>query len=84
MTLHAIQNGSVRIKTAQVQGRGRGLSRRLRIFADRDWTEWLPTYVWLIDHSEGGQRTALTHHPPIFRRTSGTPGSPHGASFRGN
>jgi glyoxylase-like metal-dependent hydrolase (beta-lactamase superfamily II) len=53
MKLHAIQTGSVRIKTAQVQGRGRGLSRRLRIFADRDWTEWLPTYAWLIDHPEG-------------------------------
>ena len=29
MKLHAIQTGSVRIKTAQVEGRGRGLRRRL-------------------------------------------------------
>lgn len=53
MKLHAIQTGSVRIKTAQVEGRGRGLRRRLAIFADRDWTEWLPTYAWIIDHREG-------------------------------
>ena len=53
MTLHAIQTGSVRIKTAQVEGRGRGLRRRLAVLADRHWTPWLPTYVWVIDHSEG-------------------------------
>jgi glyoxylase-like metal-dependent hydrolase (beta-lactamase superfamily II) len=53
MKLHAIQTGSVRIKTAQVQGQGRGLRRRIRIFADRQWTDWLPTYAWVIDHPEG-------------------------------
>lgn len=53
MKLHAIRTGSVRIKTAQVEGRGRGLRRRLALFADRDWTEWLPTYAWVIDHPEG-------------------------------
>jgi N-acyl homoserine lactone hydrolase len=53
MKLHAIQTGSVRIKTAQVEGRGRGLRRRLGVFADRNWTAWLPTYAWVIDHPEG-------------------------------
>jgi N-acyl homoserine lactone hydrolase len=53
MKLHAIQTGSVRIKTAQVEGRGRGLRRRLAIFADSNWTEWLPTFAWVIDHPEG-------------------------------
>jgi glyoxylase-like metal-dependent hydrolase (beta-lactamase superfamily II) len=53
MKLHAIQTGSVRIKTAQVEGRGRGLGRRLSVFQDRNWTEWLPTYAWVIDHPEG-------------------------------
>ncbi len=53
MKLHAIQTGSVRIKTAQVEGRGFGLRRRLAIFADPNWTEWLPTYAWVIDHPEG-------------------------------
>jgi N-acyl homoserine lactone hydrolase len=53
MKLHAIQTGSVRIKTAQVEGRGRGLRRRLAIFTDQHWTGWLPTYAWVIDHPEG-------------------------------
>ena len=53
MKVHAIQTGFVRIKSAQVEGRGQGLSRRLAIFTDRDWTEWLPTYAWVIDHRDG-------------------------------
>jgi len=53
MTIHAIQTGSVRIKQSQVRGRGRGLIRRLHVFSDPHWTDWLPTYAWLIDHPEG-------------------------------
>lgn len=53
MTIHAIQTGSVRIKRSQVRGRGHGLRRRLAIFADPQWTDWLPTYAWMIDHPEG-------------------------------
>jgi N-acyl homoserine lactone hydrolase len=53
MKLHAIQTGFVRIKTAQVEGRGHGLSRRFAIFTDENWTDWLPTYAWVIDHPEG-------------------------------
>ena len=53
MKVHAIQTGFVRIKTAQVEGRGHGFSRRLAIFADSSWTDWLPTYAWAIDCSEG-------------------------------
>jgi N-acyl homoserine lactone hydrolase len=53
MNVHAIQTGSVRIKTAQVEGRGHGWRRRLAIFTDRQWTEWLPTYTWVIEHREG-------------------------------
>jgi glyoxylase-like metal-dependent hydrolase (beta-lactamase superfamily II) len=53
MRIHAIQTGSVRIKTAQVRGRGTGLRRRLALFTDPDWTEWLPTYAFVIDHPDG-------------------------------
>jgi glyoxylase-like metal-dependent hydrolase (beta-lactamase superfamily II) len=53
MKIHAVQTGSVRIKAAQVEGRGRGLRRRLGVVTDRYWTEWLPTYAWVIDHPEG-------------------------------
>jgi glyoxylase-like metal-dependent hydrolase (beta-lactamase superfamily II) len=53
MKIHAIQTGWVRIKTAQVEGRGQGLRRRLSVLTDRCWTDWLPTYAWAIDHREG-------------------------------
>lgn len=50
MKVHAIQTGSVRIKTAQVEGRGHGL---VSILADHNWTDWLPTFAWAIEHPEG-------------------------------
>jgi glyoxylase-like metal-dependent hydrolase (beta-lactamase superfamily II) len=53
MKVHAIQTGTVRIKTAQVEGRGHGLARRLAVFTDRNWTDWLPTYAWVIEHRDG-------------------------------
>jgi len=53
LKIHAIQTGSVRIKRAQVEGRGHGLRRRLAVFGDRSWTDWLPTYAWVVDHPEG-------------------------------
>jgi glyoxylase-like metal-dependent hydrolase (beta-lactamase superfamily II) len=53
MRIRAIQTGSVRITRSQAHGRGRGLRRRAGIFVDAQWTEWLPTYAWLIDHPEG-------------------------------
>ncbi len=53
MRIHAIQTGTVKIKTAQVVGRGHGFRRQLAIFTDRIWTEWLPTYAWAIEHPEG-------------------------------
>lgn len=53
MKLHAIQTGTVRIKTAHVEGRGHGAMRMLAIYADRNWTDWLPTYAWVVEHGEG-------------------------------
>ena len=74
MRIHAIQTGTVKIKTAQVEGRGHGIGRQLAIYTDANWTEWLPTYAWAIEHQEGvivvdtGQGTHLletsrSYHP---------------------
>lgn len=66
--VHAIQTGSVRIKTAQVLGRGHGLARQIAIFTDRQWSDWLPTYAFVIQHDEGifvidtGQGAHLLRH----------------------
>jgi glyoxylase-like metal-dependent hydrolase (beta-lactamase superfamily II) len=76
MRIHAIQTGFVKIKTAQVEGHGHGLARRLAIFTDHNWTEWLPTYAWAIEHKEGvivvdtGQgahllETGKSYHPYV-------------------
>ncbi len=53
MKIHAIRTGSVRIKHAQVERQGRGFMAQLAIFADREWTDWLPTFAWAIEHSDG-------------------------------
>ncbi len=49
MKVHAIRTGSVRIKTAQIERRGGVLG----IFMDRQWSDWLPTFAWAIEHNEG-------------------------------
>jgi N-acyl homoserine lactone hydrolase len=53
MKIHAIRTGSVRIKSAQIEGRGLGPLRMLNIFKDRNWSEWVPTFAWAIEHDEG-------------------------------
>ncbi|MGI9098485.1 MAG: MBL fold metallo-hydrolase [Solirubrobacteraceae bacterium] len=53
MKIHAIQTGTVAIKTRQVEGVGHGSRRRLNMFLDRDWTDPLPIYAFAIEHPEG-------------------------------
>jgi N-acyl homoserine lactone hydrolase len=65
MRVHAIQTGTVKIKTAQVENRGLGV---LGVFLDPNWTDWVPTYAWAIEHPDGvivvdsGQGTHLLEH----------------------
>ena len=53
MRVHAIQTGRVRIKTSQIVGRGHGLKRRLAPLIDSEWSPWLPTLVYAIEHRDG-------------------------------
>jgi glyoxylase-like metal-dependent hydrolase (beta-lactamase superfamily II) len=53
MKIHAIQTGTVAIKTRQVEGVGRGARRRLNMLLDRQWIEPLPIYAFAIEHPEG-------------------------------
>jgi len=53
MRIHALQTGTVAIKTAQVEGRGSGLRRQLNMLRDANWTAALPIYAWVIEHPEG-------------------------------
>jgi N-acyl homoserine lactone hydrolase len=53
MRIHAIQTGRVRVKAAQIEGRGHGLWRQLQPMISREWVEWCPVYAWAIEHPEG-------------------------------
>ena len=48
--IHPISTGRVRIKKAQITRKPGG---PLRVMGDRDWSDWLPIYAWLIEHPEG-------------------------------
>ena len=65
--IHALQTGKVRIKTAQIEGRGKGIGRQLAIFRDSEWA-WVPTFAYAVEHPEGvividtGQGLHLLRH----------------------
>lgn len=76
MRVHAIRTGHVKVKKAQIEGRGHGLARQLGPILDTQWSDWLPTYAWAIEHKEGvivvdtGQATHLKSLPawhPYFQ-----------------
>lgn len=73
MKIHAIQTGTVAIKTRQVQGRGHGTRRQLNMLVDRQWTDPLPIYAFAIEHPEGvivvdTGETARSTQPGYFPR----------------
>jgi glyoxylase-like metal-dependent hydrolase (beta-lactamase superfamily II) len=51
--IHAIQTGTVRIKTSQHIGRGQGVQRLLNVLTDKEWVGPVPIYAWVIEHPEG-------------------------------
>ena len=53
MRVHAIQTGRARIKASQIVGRGHGLKRRLAPLIDSEWSAWLPTLAYAIEHRDG-------------------------------
>ena len=53
MRIHALQTGRVRIKRAQIEGRGHGTLRQLQPILSREWADWSPTRAWAIEHPEG-------------------------------
>jgi len=77
MRIHAIETGRVRIKASQIVGRGQGLMRRLAPILDDQWSDWLPTYAFAIEHRDGvvlidaGANAGCMNLPrwhPYFRR----------------
>lgn len=73
MKVHAIQTGTVAIKTRQREGMGRGTRRLVNTFLDRQWTDRLPILAWAIEHPEGlivvdTGETARSSEPGCFPR----------------
>jgi len=73
MRIHAIQTGTVAVKTRQVAGVGHGLGRRLATLRDPQWTAPLPIWAWVIEHPEGiivvdTGETARAAEPGYFPR----------------
>jgi N-acyl homoserine lactone hydrolase len=73
MKIHAIQTGTVAIKTRQVQAVGHGTRRQLNMLLDRQWTDPLPIYAFAIEHPEGvivvdTGETARSSQPGYFPR----------------
>jgi N-acyl homoserine lactone hydrolase len=97
MRVHALQTGTVVVKTRQLQGVGRGPLRAINTMRDRKWTEPLPIHAWAVEHPEGvivvdtGETTRATapgYFPrwhPYFRlavRVSVTPEQEIGPALR--
>ena len=53
MRISALQTGTVAVKEAQRQGRGRGPARVINVLRGKQWTEPLPIHVWVVEHPEG-------------------------------
>jgi glyoxylase-like metal-dependent hydrolase (beta-lactamase superfamily II) len=73
MNVHAIQTGTVAVKESQLNGGDRNRRNLLGVMADSHWTEPLPIYAWLIEHSEGlivvdTGETARVAEPGYFPR----------------
>jgi N-acyl homoserine lactone hydrolase len=71
--ISALQTGTVAVKEAQRQGRGRGPARIVNVLRGKQWTEPLPIHVWVLEHPEGvivvdTGETALAATPGYFPR----------------
>lgn len=80
--IHAISTGAVQVRHAQMVSKGHGLARVANMLLDEEWTDWLPIYVWVIEHRSGvvivdTGETARVHEPgyhprwhPFYRRAA--------------
>lgn len=52
LRIHAIQTGTVGIKSKQQRGEGHGAGRLYKTLTDKTWVQ-VPIYAWVIEHPEG-------------------------------
>ena len=53
LKVHAVSTGLVKVKTKFRSSPYKGLPTMLSWLLDRKFTEWMPIWVWVIEHPEG-------------------------------
>ncbi|MBV7332290.1 N-acyl homoserine lactonase family protein [Chloroflexi bacterium TSY] len=53
MNIHTLEIGKVKVTQNWRIGRGDGIKRMMNTLFDSEFTDWLPIYVWVIEHPEG-------------------------------
>ena len=51
--VHAISTGSVKVKTKFRAATKRGVLAKLDFVFDKEFTEWVPIWCWVVEHPEG-------------------------------
>lgn len=70
--IHAISTGQVAVTEAFLHAGHLGFLRKPNILFNRQFADWMPIYVWVIEHPEGifvvdtGENNAVTH-PDYFK-----------------
>jgi N-acyl homoserine lactone hydrolase len=73
--IHAISTGSVAVKSKFRESKKKGISAQLDFLFDKKFTEWMPIWVWVIEHPEGiyiidtGENTQV--QDPNYFKSSG-------------
>lgn len=73
--IHAISTGSVSVKSKFRESKKTGVSAQLDFLFDKQFTEWMPIWVWVVEHPEGvfiidtGENTQVQE--PNYFKSSG-------------
>lgn len=51
--IHAISTGMVSLKSSVKEASRKGILAKLDLIFDKTFTEWMPIWVWVIEHPEG-------------------------------
>lgn len=51
--IHGFTTGTVKVKSKFKTAEGNSLTSKIHFLLDSEWTDYLPIWVWVIDHPEG-------------------------------
>jgi glyoxylase-like metal-dependent hydrolase (beta-lactamase superfamily II) len=53
LKVHAVSTGTVKVKKKFRSSKRRGYAGLIQSFISKEFTEWMPIWVWVIEHPEG-------------------------------